>query len=165
MCSSDLAPTPAATPKDPNSGAGTPAPTPAPKADSPPSATPAPDAHAPTAAQRAAAQRMMAENDAKRRAEAEAAAARAAGRDNPDAEHGSWSVLLATATGEDSAATATTIREEIARRYPALKDAFVRTTPRGSVVLVGHFDGPQDPAAKAALKVVKEQVEIGRAHV
>jgi hypothetical protein len=155
---------PAAPAPAPPAPAATAAPVPAPApaataAPVAPAAAPAQDAHAPTAAQRAAAQRMLAENDAKRRAEAEAAAARAAARDNPDSEHGSWSVLLATATGEDSAATAATIRDEIARRYPPLKDAFVRTNTRGSIVLVGHFDGPQDPAAKAALKVVKEQVE------
>ena len=99
---------------------------------------------------------MAAANDARRRAEAAEAAAREAARNDPDAEGGSWSVLLATVTGADSRATAESIREQVARRYPALRDAFVRSTSRGSVVLAGRFEGPQDPAAQAQLKVVKE---------
>lgn len=109
-----------------------------------------------SASERAAAARMAAENDARRKAQAAEAAARDAARNDPDSDRGAWSVLLATASGSGSRETAEAIREQVVRRYPQLRDAFVRSTGRGSVVLVGHFDGPQDPAAKAQLKVVKE---------
>ena len=76
-----------------------------------------------------------------------------------DAEHASWGVLLATVTGAESRANAMSIREQVIRRYPALKDAYVRSIPHGSVVLVGRFDGVQDPAAQAQLKLVKETMD------
>lgn len=113
---------------------------------------------APTAAERAAAARMAADNDRRRKAEADAAAARA----NPadvDSERASWSVLLATASGPDSRDTANTIRTEVVRRFPTLKDAFVRSTQRGSVVLVGRYESPKDPQAQARLADVKQLVD------
>jgi hypothetical protein len=48
------------------------------------------------------------------------------------------------------------------RRYPALKGAYVRTTTRGSVVLIGRFEGTKDPAAQAELKRVKEIQQDGQ---
>lgn len=123
-----------------------------------PQATAAKGGKAPTAAERAAAARMAAENDQRRKAEAAAAAARA----NPtdvDAERASWSVLLATASGPDSRDTANTIRTEVVRRFPTLKDAFVRSTQRGSVVLVGRYESPKDPDAQARLADVKQLVD------
>ena len=116
----------------------------------------APGARAPSAAERAAAARMASANDAQRQAQATAAAARAAARTDIDGNQTGWSVLLASVTGPDHQANANAIREEVVRRYPQLNDAYVSTTQRGSVVLVGHFTGPQDPAAQAELKVVKE---------
>ena len=153
------------------------APAPAPKADDPTAALmnpgdelePAPVPAAPaaaaqtgkgkqaTAAERAAAARMAAENDAKRNATA--AAARAS--QNPDVDSAAWSVLLATVSGPEGRATAMTIRDEVARRYPTLRDAFVRSTQRGSVVLSGRFSSPQAPEAQARLKEVKEMTEGG----
>lgn len=149
----------------------------APKADDPTAAllnpgdeleaAPAPVAPAPaaqsgkgkqaTSAEKAAAARMAAENDAKRNASA--AAARAS--QNPDVDSAAWSVLLATVSGPDSRATAMTIRDEVSRRYPSLRDAFVRSTQRGSVVLSGRFSSPQAPEAQARLKEVKEMTEGG----
>ena len=121
-----------------------------------PSVAAAPGARAPSAAERAAAARMASANDAQRQAQATAAAARAAARTDIDGNQTGWSVLLASVTGPDHKANANAIREEVVRRYPQLNDAYVSTTQRGSVVLVGHFTGPQDPAAQAELKVVKE---------
>ena len=116
----------------------------------------APGVRAPSAAERAAAARMASTNDAQRQAQATAAAARAAARTDVDGNQTGWSVLLASVTGAEHQANANAIREEVIRRYPQLNDAYVSTTQRGSVVLVGHFTGPQDPAAQAELKVVKE---------
>lgn len=128
----------------------------APAAPVPVSVAAAPGARAPSAAERAAAARMASTNDAQRQAQATAAAARAAARTDVDGNQTGWSVLLASVTGAEHQANANAIREEVVRRYPQLNDAYVSTTQRGSVVLVGHFTGPQDPAAQAELKVVKE---------
>ena len=128
----------------------------APAAPAPVSVAAAPGARAPSAAERAAAARMASTNDAQRQAQATAAAARAAARTDVDGNQTGWSVLLASVTGAEHQANANAIREEVIRRYPQLNDAYVSTTQRGSVVLVGHFTGPQDPAAQAELKVVKE---------
>ena len=125
-------------------------------APAPVSVAAAPGARAPSAAERAAAARMASTNDAQRQAQATAAAARAAARTDVDGNQTGWSVLLASVTGAEHQANANAIREEVVRRYPQLNDAYVSTTQRGSVVLVGHFTGPQDPAAQAELKVVKE---------
>ena len=119
----------------------------------------APGARVPSAAERAAAARMAADNDAKRRAETAAAAERTAKQNDVDAERASWGVLLATVTGAENRANAMSIREQVIRRYPALKDAYVRSIPHGSVVLVGRFEGVQDPAAQAQLKLVKETMD------
>ena len=136
--------------KGPDSAAGAAA------APVPASVAAAPGARAPSAAERAAAARMASTNDAQRQAQATAAAARAAARTDVDGNQTGWSVLLASVTGAEHQANANAIREEVVRRYPQLNDAYVSTTQRGSVVLVGHFTGPQDPAAQAELKVVKE---------
>ena len=83
---------------------------------------------------------------------------------NPNAafdERPTWSVLLASFTGEDHRANATSAREQISKRFPAMKECYVRTTTRGSVVLIGRFDGPQDPAAQVELKRVKEFEQDG----
>ena len=125
-------------------------------APAPASVAAAPGVRAPSAAERAAAARMASTNDAQRQAQATAAAARAAARTDVDGNQTGWSVLLASVTGAEHQANANAIREEVVRRYPQLNDAYVSTTQRGSVVLVGHFTGPQDPAAQAELKVVKE---------
>ncbi|NBX31658.1 MAG: hypothetical protein EBR07_02875 [Planctomycetes bacterium] len=143
-------------PDPPPSAKGSSPATSAPAASAPVSVAAAPGARAPSAAERAAAARMASTNDAQRQAQATAAAARAAARTDVDGNQTGWSVLLASVTGAEHQANANAIREEVVRRYPQLNDAYVSTTQRGSVVLVGHFTGPQDPAAQAELKVVKE---------
>ena len=144
------------TPDLPPSAKGSGSATGAPAAPAPVSVAAAPGARAPSTAERAAAARMASTNDAQRQAQATAAAARAAARTDVDGNQTGWSVLLASVTGAEHQANANAIREEVVRRYPQLNDAYVSTTQRGSVVLVGHFTGPQDPAAQAELKVVKE---------
>jgi hypothetical protein len=134
-------------------------------------ASPAPDApDAPAAparrtatdAERAAAARMSAESAARRRAAAQARSEQAV--DEGSATAKVWSVFLASFTGDDHPADAAATRDLIARRYPALADAFVNSGPRGSMVLVGRFDGPKDPQAQARLKAVKELADgAGRA--
>ncbi len=73
-----------------------------------------------------------------------------------DDEKPTWSVLLASFSGEDHRANAIGACEQIVRRYPMLKGAFVRSTTRGTVVLYGRFEGTRDkdPAAKAAIDLV-----------
>jgi hypothetical protein len=102
---------------------------------------------------------MAAENAARRQAAADARRQAAAAAENGDG--GAWSIYLASFTGDDHREAARLSRDEIARRYPALTDAFVSTSARGSSVLAGRFAGPEDPAAKARLKGVKEMVEGG----
>lgn len=73
-----------------------------------------------------------------------------------------WSVLVASFAKEDHAEVARAMRERLAARYPQLRDAFVERVGGGSVVLVGRFKGPDDPAAQAKLKEVKAIVSEGR---
>lgn len=139
-------------------------------AATPPAATPAPTSgapaaapggRAPSAAERAAAARMVAESDARRKAAADARTAAIAQSQAAD-DTAVWSVFLASFTGEDHREAAQASREAIVRRYPALADAFVGTNSRGSMVLVGRFAGPEDAAAQARLKAVKEIQEGGQ---
>lgn len=71
-------------------------------------------------------------------------------------ERPGWGVLLATFSSDDHRSLAETARNAIVSKYPELRQAYVRSTSRGSVVLIGHFPNPQDPAAQAELKRVKD---------
>lgn len=73
-----------------------------------------------------------------------------------------WSVLLGTFTGDDHVASANAARTRLAARIPSVKDCFVRRVPQGSVLLVGRFTGPTDPAAQAKLKELKALVVEGQ---
>ena len=128
-----------------------------------PSTPPAPASggRASSAAERAAAARMAAESDARRKAVADARTA-AIAQSQAAADTAVWSVFLASFTGEDHREAAQASRDAIIRRYPSLADAFVGTNSRGSMVLVGRFPGPEDPAAQARLKAVKEIQEGGQ---
>ncbi|MFO0827530.1 MAG: hypothetical protein U0572_05210 [Phycisphaerales bacterium] len=66
-----------------------------------------------------------------------------------------WSVLVMTFAHEDHAEAARAMRERLAARYPELRDAFVQRVAGGSVLVVGRFKGPDDPAAQAKLKEIK----------
>lgn len=107
----------------------------------------------PTPEDVAAAKRLAASRPRTTRAGAGTGAATAVA---PEDERPTWGVMLATFSGEDHRANAMTARDEISRRFPAVADCYVRTTTRGSVVLVGRFEGPQEAAAQAELKRVKE---------
>ena len=76
---------------------------------------------------------------------------------------GRWGVVLATFGDDGHEKVAVMARDRFAQAYPELAEAYVRSTPRGSVVMVGQFTGPQDPAAKAVLEKVKELSPDGRA--
>jgi len=74
----------------------------------------------------------------------------------PDAPAGQrWGVVLATVSDEGHEKVAAVARDRFAATYPDLKDAYVRSTERGSVVMVGHFSGPADPAVKPFLERIK----------
>ena len=68
---------------------------------------------------------------------------------------GRWGVVLATFSDDGHEKVAAMARDRFAQAYPELAESYVRSTPRGSVVMVGQFNGPQDPAAKPVLEKVK----------
>jgi hypothetical protein len=76
---------------------------------------------------------------------------------------GRWGVVLATFSDDGHEKVAAMARDRFAQAYPELAESYVRSTPRGSVVMVGQFNGPQDPAAKPVLEKVKELSPDGRA--
>jgi hypothetical protein len=76
---------------------------------------------------------------------------------------GRWGVVLATFSDDGHEKVAAMARDRFAQAYPELAQAYVRSTPRGSVVMVGQFGGPQDPTAKPVLDKVKELSPDGRA--
>jgi hypothetical protein len=53
-------------------------------------------------------------------------------------------------------------RQRLAARVANVRDCFVRRVPQGSVLLVGRFSGPSDPAAQAKLKELKALVVDGQ---
>ncbi|MFM2165126.1 MAG: hypothetical protein RL325_1563 [Planctomycetota bacterium] len=72
-----------------------------------------------------------------------------------DAGRGRWSVILATFSGADHAAKAAAFRGQVVSQYPELRDAAVRRVGKGSAIVSGRFEGPEDEAAQAELKRVK----------
>lgn len=80
-----------------------------------------------------------------------------------DRESGpAWSVLLGTFAGDDHAEAANAARERLAAKIPQVADCFVRRVPQGSVLLVGRFNGPSDPAAQTKMKELKALVVDGQ---
>ena len=67
-----------------------------------------------------------------------------------------WGITLATFTGDGHRQAADQARSSIARQYPALSDAYVKSNSSGSVVMVGRYTGLDDPAAKPRVKAVQE---------
>ncbi|MBL9141010.1 MAG: hypothetical protein JNK53_04010 [Phycisphaerae bacterium] len=67
-----------------------------------------------------------------------------------------WAVLLVSFTEADHRAVAENARNAIVQRFPSLQPSYVRTLGSGSAVLIGRFTGPDDPAAQAELRRVKE---------
>jgi len=75
---------------------------------------------------------------------------------------GRWSVILATFSGGDHAAKAAAFRGQVVSQYPELRDAAVRRVGKGSALVSGRFEGPEDPAAQTELKRVKSIERNGK---
>ena len=71
------------------------------------------------------------------------------------ATKGRWSVILATFSDADHAAKAAAFRGQLVSQYPELRDAMVRRVGKGSAIVIGRFEAPDEPAAQAELKRVK----------
>jgi hypothetical protein len=72
-----------------------------------------------------------------------------------DGDKGRWSVMLATFSQPDHAERANAFRAELVRQYPELSNAMVRRVGKGSAIVVGRFEGPEDKSAQTELKRVK----------
>ncbi len=133
---------------------GTNATAPAPKATSPVAALPAPAPLPPAPRpQVAAARGSLPTAKPSEAAESDDAGGTAAGKPV-------WSIALATFGGDDHRLTAEGACRLFTQQVPELKGAFVRSTPSGSVVMWGEFDGPKDPRAKPTIERLR-QVTIG----
>ncbi len=75
---------------------------------------------------------------------------------------GRWSLLLASVGGANHPIQAAATRNQIAARYPQLRNAFVRPQGKGSAIWFGRFSSPADPAAAQAREMVAVIVENGR---
>lgn len=73
-----------------------------------------------------------------------------------------WGVLIASFTQPDHRQVALAMRDRLATSFPQLRDAYVQRVSDGSVILVGRFPGPDDPAAQAMLREVKGIQSEGR---
>lgn len=73
-----------------------------------------------------------------------------------------WAVVLATFSDEGHKEMAKAARDRLAEAYPALKDSFVRSTERGSVVMLGAFTTPKEEQARTTLEAVKAISPDGR---
>jgi len=71
------------------------------------------------------------------------------------ASKGRWSVILATFSDADHAAKAAAFRGQLISQYPELREAMVRRVGKGSAIVIGRFEAPDDPAAQTELKRVK----------
>lgn len=71
------------------------------------------------------------------------------------AAKGRWSVILATFSDADHAAKAAAFRGQLVSQYPELREATVRRVGKGSAIVIGRFEAPDDPAAQTELKRVK----------
>ena len=74
----------------------------------------------------------------------------------------SWAVVIATFSDEGHKEIAKAARDRLAEVYPTLKESFVRSTDRGSVVMLGAFTGPKDEQARTTLEAVKALSPDGR---
>jgi hypothetical protein len=70
--------------------------------------------------------------------------------------------MLATFSQPDHAERAAAFRTQLVRDYPELAGAVVRRVGKGSAIVVGRFEAPQDQAAQNELKRVKA-IERGKA--
>jgi hypothetical protein len=66
-----------------------------------------------------------------------------------------WSIVLGTFSGENHARDAKDARDKLAERIPEFGAAFVHSTPTGSMILFGRYQGPEDPAARKEVKRIQ----------
>ncbi len=70
-----------------------------------------------------------------------------------------WSIVLLSFTGEDHGQLADAACINVRGRYPTLAKSFVRERSSGSVVVIGRFAGPGDPAVKPMLDELHAMVD------
>ncbi len=75
---------------------------------------------------------------------------------------GRWSLMLVTVGGDAHPLQARSIREDIVRTFPELREIFIRSTSRGSAIWLGRFASAADPAAVAARDRIKSMQRNGR---
>ena len=75
---------------------------------------------------------------------------------------GRWSVILATFSSADHMSKANAFRGQLVSEYPELREATVRRVGKGSAIVIGRFDGPDDGGAQGELKRVKAIERNGR---
>ena len=68
---------------------------------------------------------------------------------------GRWSVMLQTFSQPDHVDRAAAFRAQLVREYPELAGATSRRVGKGSAIVLGRFESPDDMAAQAELKRVK----------
>ncbi|MHC5001754.1 MAG: hypothetical protein ACYTJ0_01385 [Planctomycetota bacterium] len=67
-----------------------------------------------------------------------------------------WGIVLKTFSSEQHQRAAATMLTQLPQISPELGSSWVQTTPRGSIVAYGRYEGPDDPAAQRDLQWVKE---------
>ncbi len=78
------------------------------------------------------------------------------------ASRGRWSLMLVTVGGDAHPMQARSIREEIVRTFPELREIFIRSTSKGSAIWFGRFASAADPAAASARDRIKSMQRNGR---
>jgi len=78
-----------------------------------------------------------------------------AAKPSANSRTGRWSVILATFSTADHAAKANAFRSQLVSEYPELREATVRRVGKGSAIVIGRFDAPEDKGAQGELKRVK----------
>lgn len=73
-----------------------------------------------------------------------------------------WAIILVTFASDDHAQQAAAAQQQIRQSIPELAGCRVHTTAKGSMIVIGRYKGPTDPAAKADLERTK-QIEVNRA--
>ena len=68
---------------------------------------------------------------------------------------GRWSLMLVTVVGDAHPLQARSIREDIVRTFPELREIFIRSTSKGSAIWFGRFASATDPAAAVARDRIK----------
>lgn len=76
-----------------------------------------------------------------------------------------WTIVIAMFSGEDQESAAETLARRI-RTRGRIPEAFVQRRAKGTIVAVGNFADPSDPAAQAEFRRIREiEVEGGKPYV